>query len=181
MPGKMDIMGDIDIKEVKASDGVLIRTVERLAREIWSEHYTPIIGKDQVEYMLDKFQSRKAISGQIENGFLYYAVRRGDDYIGYLGVLPKRDTGELCISKIYIRSEERGKGYGKKAMEFIDDVARRESLDRMTLTVNKDNAGSIKAYRRMGFRIVDSIVQDIGGGFVMDDYRMEKHVKMNKK
>jgi len=44
------------------------------------------------------------------------------------------------------------------------------------LTVNKDNADSIAFYRRVGFRIAGSSVMDIGGGFVMDDYRMVKGV-----
>jgi len=44
------------------------------------------------------------------------------------------------------------------------------------LTVNKDNADSIAFYRRVGFGIAGSSVTDIGGGFVMDDYRMSKSV-----
>ena len=42
-----------------------IKAIVEMAKEIWTEHYTPIIGKDQVDYMLDKFQSNDAISGQI--------------------------------------------------------------------------------------------------------------------
>jgi diamine N-acetyltransferase len=44
-----------------------IDIVASLAKEIWTEHYTPIIGKDQVEYMLGRFQSKKAISSQIKD------------------------------------------------------------------------------------------------------------------
>jgi hypothetical protein len=36
------------------------------------------------------------------------------------------------------------------------------------------NRGAINAYKRWGFRITDEVVADIGEGFVMDDYRMEK-------
>ncbi len=46
------------IIEVRNEDQIDI--VESLANEIWTEHYTPIIGKDQVKYMLDKFQSKDA-------------------------------------------------------------------------------------------------------------------------
>ena len=34
-----------------------IEIVESLAREIWTEHYVAIIGIEQVDYMLDRFQS----------------------------------------------------------------------------------------------------------------------------
>jgi diamine N-acetyltransferase len=55
-----------------------ITIVETLAGEIWTEHYTPIIGKEQVRYMLDKFQSKDAISGQIrDEGFQYFLIEEG--------------------------------------------------------------------------------------------------------
>lgn len=31
--------------------------LEKLAKEIWNQHFVPIIGQDQVDYMLNKFQS----------------------------------------------------------------------------------------------------------------------------
>jgi hypothetical protein len=34
----------------------------------------------------------------------------------------------------------------------------------------------VQAYERLGFRIVEALVMDIGGGYVMDDYKMEKVV-----
>jgi len=40
--------------------------------------------------------------------------------------------------------------------------------------VNKRNAKAIAAYQRNGFVIADSVVTDIGHGFVMDDFIMTK-------
>ena len=40
------------------------------------------------------------------------------------------------------------------------------------LTVNKRNVLPIRAYERFGFRRAEAVVKEIGGGFVMDDYRM---------
>ena len=42
------------------------------------------------------------------------------------------------------------------------------------LTVNKYNSGSIEVYKKLGFTVADQVVTDIGGGYVMDDYIMEK-------
>ena len=42
-------------EEVK--DRQAIDTLVQLAREIWTEHYTPIIGAEQVEYMLRHMHS----------------------------------------------------------------------------------------------------------------------------
>jgi RimJ/RimL family protein N-acetyltransferase len=47
---------------------------------------------------------------------------------------------------------------------------------RLILYVNKRNAKAIAAYQRNGFVIAESVVTDIGGGFVMDDYVMAKNL-----
>ena len=161
------------IIEVKNEDQIDI--VESLAREIWTEHYTPIIGTDQVKYMLDKFQSKDAISTQIKTeGFMYFLIEEKGKYIGYIGL---QSTGqELFLSKIYIQASRRGKGFGKKALQFLENLAHKLNLKKITLTVNKNNIKSIKAYGKMGFKHLGPVVQDIGNGFIMDDFKMEKRV-----
>ena len=151
-----------------------IETVESLAREIWTEHYVPIIGKEQVDYMLDRFQSKQAISEQIKTGFLYFLIREDDELVGYIGVQPKIEG--LFLSKLYVKSSKRRRGCGNKAIRFIEKLAKKRKLAKVVLTVNKNNLNSIKAYEKFGFRNVASIIQDIGKGFVMDDYKMEKTV-----
>jgi RimJ/RimL family protein N-acetyltransferase len=153
-----------------------IQMVEKLAYEIWNEYFTPIIGKTQVDYMLEKFQSIKVITGQIEQqGYQYYLLKTDDGFIGYTGVQPKEN--ELFLSKLYIRSSQRGKGYGRKVVQFLEGMAREKGLNRITLTVNKNNLDTIKAYEKFGFENLGPVVQDIGGGFVMDDYRMAKTIE----
>lgn len=151
-----------------------IEIVESLAREIWTEHYTPIIGRAQVDYMLDRFQSKQAIAEQIKAGVLYFIIKADDEFIGYIAVRPK--GRELFLSKIYVKSSRRGKGYGKKAVQFAEKLAKEKDLSKIVLTVNKNNVNSIKAYEKIGFKNVGSLIQDIGNGFVMDDYKMEKRV-----
>src|SRR5512143_275238 len=79
-----------------------IEIVASLAREIWTEHYIPIIGKEQVDYMLDRFQSKHAISEQIRTGVLYFLMEEDNEFIGYIAVQPK--GVELFLSKIYVKS-----------------------------------------------------------------------------
>ncbi len=166
----IQVVAEMTIKPVQNESE--IEVVVNLAYEIWNEHFTPIIGKAQVDYMLEKFQSGRSISEQIENGFLYYLIRINNDSIGYLGIHPKQD--ELFLSKIYIRSSERGKGYSRKAIQFLEKLAQEKGLRKITLTVNKNNTDTIKTYEKLGFKNAGSFVQDIGDGFIMDDYGMEK-------
>ena len=156
--------------EVKTEDQ--IKRLEELAREIWTEHYIPIIGEKQVNYMLEKFQSSKAITEQLKNNYYYYLIEENNNAVGYIGV-QLRET-ELFLSKVYIKLSERGNGYAKNAINFIEKFAKDNHLDKIKLTVNKGNLTTIKIYEKIGFRITESIVQDIGDGFVMDDYVMEK-------
>ncbi|HXX56892.1 MAG TPA: GNAT family N-acetyltransferase [Thermodesulfovibrionales bacterium] len=159
---------------IKVSTEIQIAIIESLAKEIWTEHYIPIIGEEQVDYMLDRFQTRQAISEQIASGFLYFLIEGDDQFIGYLSVQPQHDA--LFLSKLYVRTCERGKGHGRKAILFIEKLAREKGLGRVLLTVNKNNRRAINAYERTGFKNLGSVVQDIGGGFIMDDYKMEKIV-----
>lgn len=163
-------------KITKVSDKNLIPVVETLAHSIWREYFVPIIGSPQVEYMLEKFQSRQAILNQIEkDGFIYYLLEdKNGNRVGYFAVVPQQK--ELFLSKLYVTAENRGKGYGRCALEFIETLARDNGLSNITLTVNKNNTGSINAYKKLGFVITNSLVTDIGNGFVMDDYKMEKPI-----
>ncbi len=149
--------------------------VASLAGSIWPEHYRPIVGAAQVRYMLEKFQSEGAVLEQIAEGMKYYLIRPAQGKpIGYLAVHKQKNS--LFLSKFYLVSKERGKGIGRKAMEFVEAFARKERLKKIALTVNKKNLMAIGAYQKMGFSVVQAVVGDIGGGFVMDDFRMEKTV-----
>jgi diamine N-acetyltransferase len=165
-------MDKIDFLSVKTKEQ--IAEVEALASNIWHEHYISIIGIAQVEYMLKKFQSAEAIGKQLKEGYFYYLVKANKKYTGYMGF--EINEEELFLSKIYIKSENRGKGYGKASFDFIKAMAKKRNCKKIVLTVNKNNLNSIKAYKKMGFINKAPIVQDIGGGFVMDDYIMEKNI-----
>ena len=145
--------------------------IESLARTIWTGFYTPLIGAVQVSYMLEKFQSKAAILSQLKEGTLYFLLQEPEGKnIGYLSLIPR--AKELFLSKFYLMTESRGKGYGRQAMEWIRHFAQEKRLSKITLVVNKKNP-SVKIYQKMGFQITASPVTDVGGGFVMDDYRME--------
>lgn len=146
-----------------------------LAEEIWREHFTPIIGKEQVAYMLTKFQSPRAVAEQIQIGYEYYFSQVEGKNIGYIGI--HRENEALFLSKLYVHKSERGKGYARCAIQFLIDICRQDGLKKIWLTVNKFNADTIAIYKKMGFVITREQKADIGSGFFMDDYIMEKPVE----
>lgn len=149
--------------------------IAKLANIVWNEHYTPIIGKAQVEYMVAKFQTSQAMQLQAKEGYEYYIIKYNNNNVGYLSIIKNGD--DLFLSKIYILKEFRGKKIGKNAFGFIEEKAKSYQCRTITLTVNKNNSNTIKAYEKSGFNNIEAIVMDIGNGYVMDDYRMVKSLK----
>jgi len=153
-----------------------IEAVAALAAEIWREHYTPIIGADQVEYMIEKFQSKDAIKHQIDSGdlvyYLLYAARRS---AGYFAIQVRSD--EVFLSKLYVARPSRKLGLARMTIDFIKSVAADNCLKRVSLTINKNNRESLAAYERLGFKNEKAVVTDIGNGFYMDDFVLVLPVK----
>ena len=148
-----------------------IQTIADLAEIIWHQHFTPIIVKEQVIYMVEKFQSFNALKAQIENGYEYYRIFDQDEFCGYCGIHP--ENGKLFLSKLYLKKEARGKHLATNVFEFLKQLCRERGLSAIWLTCNKHNDNSLAVYRHLGFETVDTQVADIGNGFVMDDYIME--------
>jgi GNAT superfamily N-acetyltransferase len=91
-----------------------IQVVEGLAREIWSEHFTPILGEARVAYMLDRIQSASAIAKQVrDGGYEYYLVADRGEAIGYFAIIHDRQSASMQLSKLYVKRSHRGRGLGR--------------------------------------------------------------------
>lgn len=150
-----------------------IDEISKLAYEIWSEHYSYILGPPQVEYMLRNFQSPESISNQIQfHSYQYYFLNFNDTNVGYFAI--QSDNSKLFLSKIYIKKDYRNRGIAKSTISFLENICKMKNLNCIWLTVNKDNNSSIDAYKKMDFVITNTLVSAIGNGYYMDDYLMER-------
>ncbi|MCL2335262.1 MAG: GNAT family N-acetyltransferase [Endomicrobia bacterium] len=157
---------------IPVSDEKLIEITAKLADEIWREHYSPMLPAGQVDYMLKNLQSAAAIEKQIsEQNYMYFLVKsERSSFEGYFAVVPEEK--DMFLSKLYVRKESRGGGYARQAVNFVRELAKSMHLKRVTLTVSRENTGSIEAYKKMNFQILCEVNKDIGGGFFMNDYKM---------
>lgn len=154
--------------EVETED---IKTLANLASNIWHEYWGIILSPEQIDYMVENFQSEKVIQNQYATeNYTYYFINENEENIGYFGISEKKDY--LFLSKLYISKAFRSKGIGKKAFEQIKEIAKQKQYKEIQLTVNKYNHNTIQAYLKWGFETIDAVVTDIGSGFVMDDYIM---------
>jgi len=149
-------------------------TIAKFAEPIWYQHYSPIIGDAQVKYMLEKFQSKKAILNQLDEGYQYFKVTHKSELVGYSSI-QFRKNHSLFISKFYLSESARGKGIGKKMLNYIEELAKSKGSLTIDLTVNKDNP-AYDIYLKLGFVNQGAAEFDIGEGYIMDDYLMCKKI-----
>ena len=160
-------MNEATLRQAKTDSD--IQNIAILANEIWHQHFIPIIGEAQVEYMVEKFQSYPAIKSQIENdGYEYYQIFSRHTMAGYTGI--HQENNALFLSKLYIKKDFRGQHLATKALDFLIQLCKERGLGKIWLTCNKYNSNTLAVYDHLGFVITDEQVADIGNGFVMDDY-----------
>ncbi len=158
---------------IKVETDEQIKELADLAKEIWNEYSICFINQDQIDYMLEKFQSENAMKEQIKfQRYRYYFLEEDGENFGYFALQPQKDN--LFLSKIYIKKDFRGKGYARKTFtNAIVPIAKELELPKITLTVNKYNLPSVMVYENLGFTRIESKEFDIGNGYIMDDYVYE--------
>lgn len=139
--------------------------------EIWQEWFTPIIGAKQVDFMLHNYQSEKNIANEIKSGVHYFALIQENEIIGYTAYEIRNEV--IYISKLYIKKQFRGQGLMRHIFDWYDSISEKLGL-KQQLRVNRDNAQSVAIYKHRGFNIVATKDDEIGQGFIMNDYILEK-------
>lgn len=148
-----------------------IKELSAFATEIVKEHYDPIIGEEQNDYMLSLFQSQEGIASQLRHGYQYYLVYHKGEKAGFTAFYPRK--GKLYLSKFYVHKDKRGKKIASHMFQFIKEQAKNAKLPAIFLNVNKENHASIEIYEHFGFEKAYEEKNHIGNGFYMDDFILE--------
>jgi ribosomal protein S18 acetylase RimI-like enzyme len=82
-------------------------------------------------------------------GAIWFAVRGG------------QAAKKLFVSDIFIDENQRGKGYGKKAMLLIEEKARELGLARIGLHVFAKNTPAVELYRSLGFEDTSHLMDKV--------------------
>ena len=153
-----------------------VDTLVPIAHEIWSDHFKTMFDKESLPRLIEGAQSKKAILSQIENGYQYFFIDQDDRRIGYFAYKMDQPKNELFLSKIYVYSDQRGKGVGRKVLNHLEKLGRNAGVSKIVLTVNHKNIDSIKAYENWGFANLGPIKRELENGLVVEDIQMEKSV-----
>ena len=159
---------------VRAQEGHL-PAISALAGVIWRACYPGIITTEQIDYMLARMYALDVLRNEISSQDIRYDQLLVDDKLaGFASYGPASEPGVMKLHKLYLLPEMHGRGLGSRLLQHVERKVRAGAGRRLILSVNKRNTKAITAYRRNGFVIAESVITDIGGGFVMDDYIMAK-------
>jgi ribosomal protein S18 acetylase RimI-like enzyme len=73
--------------------------------------------------------------------------------VGYLWFSFRRASRELYLCHILIKEAERRRGYGRSALEALDDKAKELGCRAIWLNVMAHNQGAIDFYRALGYGV----------------------------
>jgi ribosomal protein S18 acetylase RimI-like enzyme len=151
-----------------------IPVIAELANRIWKEHYVPVIGLAQVEYMLNLIYSAESITKQMDDHQNYTLVYEDEKPVGYISISTK-DNKHYFLHKFYVEVSEHRKGIGSQLFEYI--LSTMKTVETIELTVNRQNYKAINFYFKQGFTIKEVTDFDIGNGFFMNDFVMKATVQ----
>jgi ribosomal protein S18 acetylase RimI-like enzyme len=162
----------IDIQQADIRD---ILEIQQLAHEIWHKCYPGIITVGQIGYMLQRDYGLETLKSEITEGEIRFEQLLVEGkIIGFASHGPTESPKEIKIHKLYIHPYHQRKGHGSCLMDHIAKKCFTEGTETLVLAVNKRNTPAINSYIKNGFRQREAVIVEIGGGYIMDDYILEK-------
>lgn len=146
-----------------------IPAVQTIAEVAWRSHYPGIISLEQIDYMLNWMYSTEQLGSDIQRGVKFIGLFSQGELSGF-AAWELLDASIAYLHKLYLRPEAMGAGLGSQLISSVFLQAKAAGASMLKLAVNKENVKAIKAYERNGFVRLESVCNDIGNGFVMDDY-----------
>jgi GNAT superfamily N-acetyltransferase len=159
------------IRNATPADVEIIRSI---ADKTWWHTYSPILEKEQIEYMLGEIYSVEKISAQLTNHTQSYLLLVEDGTpVAFAGYSPREEDPEIYkLHKLYCLPETQGKGYGKTLIDAV--AAKTVEAGKHTLDLNVNRHNKAKSfYEKMGFEIAYEEDTAIGQ-YWMNDYVMRK-------
>ena len=149
-----------------------IPLIRELTFKVWPQTYASILSKEQIDYMLEIMYSEESLQLQMDEGAAFIIVY---DDAGPVGFASFQETEPQLwkLHKIYILTSQQGKGTGKFTLDYIISHIKEKNAKTLQLQVNRYNKAK-DFYEKLGFFVIKIADFDIGNGYFMNDYIMEK-------
>lgn len=164
-----DDMPTLSLRKASDEDILLIR---ELSMQVWPQTYATILSQEQVQYMLNGMYSEAALHRQMQDDHHFYIIYNAGIPIGFASY-SETEPQIYKLHKIYILQQQQGRGTGKFVIAQIIDRVKKEGGTALQLNVNRNNP-ALEFYKKLGFVVIREEDNDIGSGFFMNDYIMQK-------
>jgi diamine N-acetyltransferase len=158
--------------KILQADKTHIPLIQEIAFNTWPLTFGDILSEEQIKYMLEMMYSSESLKNQMEVKQHQFIILQSEtNPIGFASF--EFLNGFTKIHKIYLLPTEQGRGSGRKMLNQISSISIQKNIHKLSLNVNRFNQ-AVQFYLRTGFVIVKEENIDIGNGFLMEDYVMEK-------
>ncbi len=151
-----------------------IPLIRELTYKVWPQTYASILSPEQITYMLDMMYSEESLKKQMNEGAQFIIVYDELEPAGFASY-QQIETGVYKLHKIYVLPSQQGKGTGRFIIDQVIQEIKNKGALSLKLQVNINNKAK-SFYEKLGFREKELINLDIGNGFFMNDYIMEKTI-----
>ncbi len=167
----------IHIVKATAAD---LKSISEIAHKTWPHTYGEILSQAQLDYMLDTFYSDSALRENLENGHEFILAKEDNICLGFASFEHRyQNENTTKIHKIYILPETQGKGIGKLLIDSIAEFAKENNSNSLLLNVNRFNK-ALTFYQKLGFEIIKTVDIELEQGYLMEDFVMEKRLKLSQ-
>ena len=165
----------VQISPVETSD---VEAIAALARVVWQDAYPGIITQAQIDFMLEQRYNAPHLLEELALPEIWWDKATVDgELAAFASTLPTETPGEMKLDKIYVDPARQRFGLGGRLIAHVTKRMLAHGCATLILAVNKRNERAIAAYKKHGFTVREAVRVDIGNGFVMDDFIMEKSLR----
>ena len=153
-----------------------IAAIGLLAHQVWPKTYGNLMSEDRLQYMLQLIYSPASLKDQMEQqGHTFLLAELDKAPVGFASFSKTGEQGFYKLHKLYVNTDIQGKGLGKALLNAVIEEIKLLDAGTLILNVKRDNT-AINFYKKLGFSVTREEDIDIGNGYFMNDYVMEKKV-----
>lgn len=160
------------IREATIAD---IAAIRHIAYHTWPKAYGDILSKEQLDYMLEWMYSENALAEQFQKGHCFFMADLANSSMGFASVSAEGNH-IYKLNKLYVLPDTQKTGAGKALLHKVIQYTKEHGGNRLQLQVNRNNNAK-NFYEKHGFTIILEADLEIGNGFLMNDYIMERVVE----
>ena len=146
---------NINIRRCSIAD---LEKLQSIGYETYDETFRAMNSQETIDKYLQESLNKEKLFSELSNkDCKFYFLYLENELAGYLKVNDAlaqtdiSDTNSIELERIYIKKEHKGKGLGKKLMNFVVQLAQEMKKNYVWLGVWEKNVDAISFYTKMEF------------------------------